>query len=162
MPRALTVLIGLVALQVAAGLLFRRQRGRHAGARAHFLVTQGGSQVRPTAKQVSDAVVSVMMGGLVLDLRETELTSRPARIDLLSIMGGVMILVPEGWKVDIDVQPIMAGVQDQRQGTIEAERPTDLVLSGRLFMSGLAVAAHMPQEQGTAHPHTTTSDAEGA
>lgn len=150
MPRSLTVLIALVAAQVAAMLLFRRQRGRHAGELTHFLVTQGGEQIRPTAKQVSDAVVSVMMGGLVLDLRETELTTRPARIDLLSIMGGVMVLVPEEWKVDVDVQPLMAGVRDERQGEIAADRPVDLVLTGRVIMSGLDVASHMPQEQSAA------------
>ncbi len=163
MPRALTVLIGLVAAQVGAVLLFRRQRGRHAGLRTHFLVTQGGEQLRPTAEQVNDAVLSVMMGGLVLDLREVKLTARPARIELLSIMGGVMILVPEAWKVDIDVQPLMAGVRDERTGSIEREdRPTDLVLTGRVIMSGLDVASHMPQEQSAAPANAPTAGAKDA
>lgn len=163
MPRALTVLIGLVAAQVGAVLLFRRQRGRHAGSRTHFLVTQGGEQLRPTAEQVNDAVLSVMMGGLVLDLREVKLTERPARIELLTIMGGVMILVPEDWKVDIDVQPLMAGVRDDRSGASELEdRPTDLVLTGRVIMGGFDVASNMHQEQDDAPVDKPATSAENA
>lgn len=142
--RILAVLAAWIGAQIGAAYLFRRQRRRYAGQRKHFLVTQGGSQLRPTADEVSDGVVSVMMGGIILDLRETELTQRPARLDILSIMGGVELLVPEDWKVQIDVQPTMAGIQDRRKGTIPPERPVDLVLSCRLVMSGLDITSEMP------------------
>jgi hypothetical protein len=90
-------------------------------------------------------MVSVMMGSLILDLRETNLTEHPARIELRSIMSGVVILVPEAWKVDIDVRPLVARVWDERTRAIELEdRPTDLVLTGHVFMSRLDVATQMP------------------
>lgn len=150
MPRALTLLIAAVAIDLAILALFRRLRGRRAGTRKHFIVTHAGSELRPTGQQVSDAVVSVLMGGIVLDLRKTQLTERPAKIEVFAIMGGAMILVPEDWRVDSNVDAIMGGVQDMRKGEIEADRPTDLMLTGRLIMGGLGVGTEMPQKTGAA------------
>lgn len=143
MRRLLTIVIACAAAQTGAAYLFRRQRKRYAGARRHILVTQGGSQLRLAGDEISDVVVSVMMGGVVLDLRDTELTQRPAHLDVLSIMGGVQLVVPRDWKVRIDVEPTMAGIHDGRTGRIDAEREPDLVVSGRLVMSGLDVSGEM-------------------
>lgn len=96
--------------------------------------------------EISDAVVSVMMGGLVPDLRHTKLTRRPAHLDILSVMGGVQLVVPAEWKLRIDVEPTMAGIRDGRTGSIDAERPPDLVLAGRVVMSGLEISSEMPGE----------------
>lgn len=146
MRRLLTVVIVWTAAQAGAAYLFRRQRQQYAGDRRHILVIQGGSQLRPSGDEIGDAVVSVMMGGVVLDLRETQLTRRPARLDILSIMGGVQLVVPGDWKVRIDVEPTMAGIRDGRTGSIDPERPPDLLLSGRVVMSGLEISSEMPGE----------------
>jgi hypothetical protein len=70
MGRLLTIVLVCAAAQTGAAYLFRRQRRRYAGDRRHILVVQGGSQLRPSGDEISDTVVSVMMGGVVLDLRE--------------------------------------------------------------------------------------------
>ena len=87
---------------------------------------------------------SVMMGGVVLDLRESGLPYRPARLDVLSIMGGVQLIVPANWKVQIDVAPTMGGVRDGRTGSIEPERPFDVAVSGRVVVGGLVFASELP------------------
>jgi hypothetical protein len=144
MRRLLRLVMVCVAAQAGTAYLFRRQRRRYAGDRHHILVVQGGSQVRPSEDEISDAVVSVMMGGVVLDLRETQLTRRPAHVDILSIMGGVQLVVPGDWNVRIDVEPTMAGIRDGRTGSIDPARPRDLVLSGQIVMSGLDISSEMP------------------
>jgi hypothetical protein len=144
MRRLLTIVIACAAAQTGAAYLFQRQRKRYAGGRRHILVTQGGSQLRPSGDEISDVVVSVMMGGVVLDLRDTELAQRPAHLDVLSIMGGVQLVVPRDWKVRIDVEPTMAGIHDGRTGRIDSERKPDLVVSGRLVMSGLEISSEIP------------------
>jgi hypothetical protein len=144
MRRILTVVIAWAAAHTAAAYLFRQQRKHYAGARKHMMVVQGGAELRPSGDEISDAVVSVMMGGLLLDLRQAQLTTRPARLDVLSIMGGVELVVPEDWRVRIDVETTMAGVRDQRTGRMDAERPPDLIVSGRVVMSGLEISSQMP------------------
>jgi hypothetical protein len=144
MRRLLTIVIACAAAQTGAAYLFRRQRKRYAGDRRHILVTQGGSQLRLAGDEISDLVVSVMMGGVVLDLRGSELAQRPAHLDVLSIMGGVQLLVPRDWKVRIDVEPTMAGIHDGRTGRVDSEREPDMVVSGQLLMSGLDVSSELP------------------
>jgi hypothetical protein len=71
--------------------------------------------------------------------------------------------VPEDWKVDIDVQPLMAGVRDDRSGASELEdRPTDLVLTGLVIMGGFDVASNMHQEQDDAPVDKPATSAENA
>jgi hypothetical protein len=153
MRRLLTIGIACAAAQTGAAYLFRRQRKRYAGDRRHILVIQGGSQLRPSGDEIGDAVVSVMMGGVRLDLRESQLTDRPAHLDILSMMGGVQLVVPGDWKVRIAVESTMAGIHDGRTGTVDPQRQPDIVLSGRAVMSGLDVSSEMP---GNRHRRSAT------
>ena len=152
MKRLSQLLIGLTVLQLALALWFRRSRNRIAGARNHFRVIWGGSSLRPSGEEIADSVVSVLKGGLVLDLRGTGLTDPPARLDVSVIMGGLMLVVPDDWNVRVDVQPLMAGVQDERRSTIDPARPVDLVVSGHVVMGGLDIASELPQERGKTQP----------
>lgn len=143
--RFLTVAIVCTTAQTAATYLFRRQRRRYAGDRRHILVTQGGSQLRPAGDEISEAVVSVMMGGVILDFRDSELSRRPAHLHVLSIMGGVQLIVPANWNVRIEVEPTMGGVRDRRSGSVDPERPPDIVVSGRVVMGGLEISSELPR-----------------
>jgi hypothetical protein len=146
MRRVLAMLMVGAAAQVVAARWFRHSRQAHAGSRPHVLVVQGGAQRRLAGDELADAVVSVLMGGVVLDLRETALLTRPARLDVLCVMGGVDLVVPEDWKVQVDVSVLMGGVHDGRTGPIDAERPPDLVVSGHVVMGGIDVSHEMPAD----------------
>jgi hypothetical protein len=102
MPSLRRLVIAAAALgaaHVAAMSLFRSQRGRYAGDRRHVLVTQGGTHLRPSAREMDDAVISVLMGGAVVDLRHGTPDPRPLRIDVLVVMGGLELVVPSAWNV---------------------------------------------------------------
>jgi hypothetical protein len=137
----LAILSGTAKL--AAAYAFRRQRIRHAGDRRHFLVSMGGSAVR-ASDALDDAVASVMMGGLMLDLRQARPTKQPVRLEVLAIMGGVQLIVPEDWNVRIDVEAVMGGIRDGRAAGAESERPLDLLVSGTVLMGGLEIASRLP------------------
>lgn len=155
MSRLLKIAILGIAAHAGAAYLFRQQRSKYAGSRRHILVVQGGSQLRPSGDEIEDAVISVMMGGVVLDLRETDLSRRPARLDILAIMGGLELVIPQSWKVRIDVEPAMGGIRDTRTGRIDPERALDLVLSGRVILGGLDISSELPGETGRRSlPHT--------
>jgi hypothetical protein len=128
------------AAQMAAVAWFRRQRRRYAGERRHILVTQGGVWLRPTADEIHDTVVSVMMGGLTVDLRSAGARSGPIHLDAFVLMGGLEVIVPKDWHVRVEaVQVAMGGAIDERDGLGDAGRPADLVLTGRVVMGGLQV-----------------------
>jgi hypothetical protein len=137
--RIVTALAAGVAAQAALVHLFRRGRRRHARERRHILVTQGGQRLRLATEEVSDLVVSVLMGGAIVDLRGARCHEEPGRIEVLAIMGGVQIIVPNDWRVRVEIETTMAGVQDRRVGGMDANRPCDLLVSGRVALGGLEI-----------------------
>jgi hypothetical protein len=130
------------AAHAAMVYVFRRERNRLASDRRHVLVTQGGQRLRLAAKETDDAVVSVLMGGAVLHLGEEGSRSVPARIDVLIVMGGVQLIVPQDWIVRVEVDALMGGVDDRRGGRAGAHSDPDLVICGRVIMGGLEISAH--------------------
>ena len=61
------------------------------------------------------ADMMTLMGRSRLDLREARLApGEEAYIDVVGIMGGVDVLVPEGWDVDVEAVPLMGRVRDRR------------------------------------------------
>jgi hypothetical protein len=144
MRRLIRMALLFAAAHAAAGYLFRNERRRYAGNRRHILVVQGGAQLRPAGDEISDAVVSVMMGGVTLDLRGSRVTRPPIHLDILCVMGGLELIVPEEWKVVVNVEPTMGGVRDARRGTVDSERAADLVLSGRVIMGGIDISSTLP------------------
>jgi hypothetical protein len=139
----------LGAAHAAAVSLFRSQRSRYAGNRRHVLVTQGGTHLRASAAEMDDAVISVLMGGALVDVRQGEPDSRPLRLDVLVVMGGLQVVVPSAWNVRLEADVTMGGIRDMRSGVVDAQRPADIVITGRILMGGLEVRAELPHE-GTA------------
>ena len=88
--------------------------------------------------------ITAFMGGCQLDLR---LASIPrggeAVIDVVAVMGGLEVWVPQGWAVVSKVVPFMGGVDDKRLPPLEPLSSPDtrprLVLRGVVVMGGLVI-----------------------
>jgi hypothetical protein len=132
------------AAHAAAIYLFRSTRTRYAGSRRHVLVTQGGTQLRASHREMDDAVVSVLMGGALLDYRQADFDHRPERIDALVIMGGLQVVVPPGWNVRVEADVTMGGIRDMRPDPPDGGRPADLVITGQVVMGGLEIRGELP------------------
>lgn len=137
--RLLIATAALSAVHAAAVSLFRSQRSRSAGNRRHLLVTQGGTHLRVSAAEMDDAAISVLMGGALVDFRNAQPSARPIRVDVLVVMGGVQIVVPSTWNVQIEADVTMGGIRDMRSGVVDAQRPVDIEITGRVLMGGLEI-----------------------
>jgi hypothetical protein len=86
--------------------------------------------------------MTAIMGGCVLDLRQaTVLPGEQATVNVLAVMGGHEIWVPQDWAVASDIVPIMGGVDDKRlppMQAIPANAPR-LRLRGVVLMGGVAI-----------------------
>jgi hypothetical protein len=139
--------LGLVAVwagvNVAAGAIFRRRREAYAGSRRHFLLTHGGAEFRPSARELRDAVASVFMGGLVLDLRHLRRPMRSLHLDVRVVMGGLEVQVPNEWRVALEVRGTMGGVQQDRPTPVtrrlQVPRRPNLVITGMVTFGGLEI-----------------------
>ena len=149
MPSLRRLVIATAALGAAHAAtvsLFRSQRSRYAGNRRHVLVTQGGTHLRASPGEMDDAVISVLMGGALVDLREGNAAPRPLRLDVLVVMGGLQVVVPSAWNVRLEADVTMGGIRDLRSEVVDAQRPADLVITGRILMGGLEILGGLPQE----------------
>lgn len=79
-----------------------------------------------------------LMGGLEVDLRNARLAEGGAVIDVLVMMGGVELFVPNDWRVEVEAIPFMGAVEDERKAP-PSEARNVLRVRGFVMMGGLEV-----------------------
>lgn len=79
--------------------------------------------------------IDVNMGGLELDLRNTTLPEGETVLNINVRLGGVSLLVPNNWNVEIQTSGL-GGFADKRTGIVTAEANKKLVLVVKAFMGG--------------------------
>lgn len=77
-----------------------------------------------------------MFGGVIIDLRKATPAPTGIFLDLAVVMGGVSLIVPEGWRVKFTGNVMMGGFSDDTRTTADDDVPT-VTLSGFVFMGGV-------------------------
>ena len=79
--------------------------------------------------------LTAVMGGVGLDLRGAKLAPEGATLDVFAMWGGIELTVPEGWRVDLTVVPLLGGFEDRTRAadTMEAQV---LTVRGFVIMAG--------------------------
>lgn len=79
--------------------------------------------------------LTAVMGGVGLDLRGARLAPEGATIDVFALWGGIELTVPEGWRVELDVMPLLGAFEDRTRAAETATAPT-LKIRGFVVMAG--------------------------
>jgi len=88
-----------------------------------------------------------MMGGAMLDLREARFPPGVVEIDVLSVMGGVEIIVPPGLAVQVHGSAIMGGFQDVDRAPANPDPDAPLLrVHGLAVMGGVDIQMRLPGE----------------
>lgn len=90
----------------------------------------GGVEKRNTAATFTGADLTAVFGGTEFDLRDAKVSDPPARINAVALFGGVEIIVPREWNVQMDVLPVLGAASDERPRRGEGNDETDLYVSG--------------------------------
>lgn len=87
-----------------------------------------------------------IMGGVELDMREATLTSREIEVYAVAVMGGVVVTVPPGVRIDADGSAVLGGFEDQLEqaGSTDPNAPV-LRLRGFALMGGVEVKVKAPE-----------------
>ncbi len=143
------MVVGLVLGLVLGVQAYQTRHPPAAGASAHVtaLLSRSLRTVEPGGARSGE--VTAIMGGAELDLRTTDLQpGEEMTVDVLAVMGGVVIRVPDGWTVDTRAVPVAGGIKDKRLRAFDAldGEPTTstapaprLVLRGAVVMGGLSI-----------------------
>lgn len=87
--------------------------------------------------------IMTMFGGVLIDLRKATPAPTGIYLDLAVVMGGLSIVVPEGWRVKFEGNVMAGGFSDETRTTAEDDVPT-VTLTGFVFMGGVQVTTKSP------------------
>lgn len=102
-----------------------------------------GQNLKSEADPFYGGKILTMFGGVILDLRAATPAPTGIYLDVAVCMGGVSLIVPEGWRVKCDANVILGGWSDETRTTADDEVPT-VYISGTIFMGGLQATNHSP------------------
>jgi hypothetical protein len=144
--RALGLLVlGAFAGVFLAGRLLRRalpSRGDADSDEVALVAIFDGVNVKSRASAFRGGTMLSWFGGIAVDLREARLADG-AHLALHSIVGGIAIRIPPGWRVESNLRALAGGV------AIDAPVPDDpdaprLTLDGVALVGGIAVGTKPP------------------
>jgi hypothetical protein len=115
----------------------------------HLVAIMEPIDFRSTATNFRGGTLDCWYGGGVVDLRGATLDPAGARLEVRGIFGGGQIIVPESWRVRVNVQGV-GGIGDARQ---QIERPVTaplLTVEGVTFMGGFGITSELSQGEADA------------
>ena len=106
--------------------------------RFSLATAMGGINFESTAPALTDGSVFVFMGGAEIDLMNAELAP-DAHLFLKAIMGGINIVVPPSWRVEVRSDATIGDVVNLTDPDDPTEGPL-LVIDAKAVMGGIAIS----------------------
>ena len=80
--------------------------------------------------------IMTMFGGVLLDLRKATPAPTGIYVDVAIVMGGLQLIVPEGWRVRFEGNVLAGGFSDETRTTADDDVPT-VIISGFVLIGGV-------------------------
>ena len=99
----------------------------------------GGVERRITDPAFTGSEMTAILGGYKVDLRKAQIAGEKAVITATAIFGGIELLIPESWIVDLHGAPIFGGYNDEtihREGAALGPR---LIIEGFAMFGGITI-----------------------
>jgi hypothetical protein len=110
---------------------------RYDASRLDASAVMAGSVVRNDSQDIQGGEITVVMGGLEIDLRHAAMTRPEAVLNVFVLFGGLVLKVPPGWSVVARGMPLLGGIEDK---TVPAMNATHrLVIDGYVIMGGVEI-----------------------
>ena len=95
-------------------------------------------KIHETSADYRGGRLTAMLGGYEIDLRDADIATSPAVLNVFAMWGGIEVTVPENWDVVSEALPIMAGIEIKTTPTT-ADPRKQLVIRGLVLMGGVEV-----------------------
>lgn len=148
----LAVLGALVALNlfvIAAALVARRRLPAYgdAGSETFAVVAaMDGVSFRSSADPFLGGTATAVAGGIELDLTEAVPTGT-VTLELTALAGGIDVVVPSAWRVEVRSAVIMGGVENRTDPDSARQDAPILVVDARVTMGGISIRTGAPAAQ---------------
>lgn len=87
--------------------------------------------------------ILAMFGGVLLDLRKATPAPTGIYLDVAVVMGGLSLIVPEGWRVRFEGKLAAGGFSDETRTTADQDQPT-VTVTGFVVMGGVQATTKSP------------------
>lgn len=104
-----------------------------------------GKELVSSADPFYGGKVLSVFGGVLIDLRKARPAPTGVHLDIAVLMGGVSLVVPEGWRVKFDGDIYLGGWSDNTRTTADEDVPT-VTVTGTVVMGGLQATTKSPVE----------------
>ena len=101
-----------------------------------ILAILGVRKEKVTSRNYRGGRIIAFLGGCELNLTQADMENGPAELEIITLMGGVEIKVPEGWEVTGNMLPVMGGADIR---TKAAPGGRKLVVNGVVVMGGVEI-----------------------
>jgi hypothetical protein len=142
----LGLLVGLVVVgglaSAAAAAMTKRQmasRGTEDDDEVDLVVIFDGLEFASRAPAFRRGSILTWYGGATVDLSDATLDPAGATLDVRTMFGGLQLLVPPSWRVDLQLVAVFAGVADTRDPDAVATDGPRLLVTGWAIAGGVGV-----------------------
>lgn len=90
------------------------------------------------SKSFRGGKITALFAGIELDLRDAQIKDKTAVLSITAIFGGVDIIVPSHWNVEVQATPILGGVEKHTQYNRDENAPT-LKINGTAIFGGIEI-----------------------
>jgi predicted membrane protein len=103
----------------------------------HASAFLGGFNRKCSSQQFRGGDLTAFMGGGKVDLRDAQMQSDEAEIEVFAMMGGIEIQIPTNWVIEQRFTPILGGIEDKTHQVPGSSKR--LALHGTAIMGGISV-----------------------
>jgi hypothetical protein len=114
---------GLIALGLWL-VLGRRRSGVTKRREIRRLAVLTGSRIKARSEAFRLADLTSLMGSIRLDLTKATVDPGGARVAATAVLGSIVVLVPDGWKVRVTGLPVFGGWDDTTSRVTRLDAPT--------------------------------------
>ncbi len=97
-----------------------------------------GSDRRVTSREFKGGDISNILGGTKLDLLEAKLAAGDWLLTVSTVLGGVEILVPRDWRIEVNPTSMLGGVDDHTRQTPDAAGGK-LIIKASALLGGVEI-----------------------
>ena len=139
-------LLGGIASAIAAAFAKDRllPRGTPADDDVELVAIYTGLDFQSKASHFRRATVTSWCGGTTLDLREATLDPDGATLTVRAIFGGIRLVLPEAWPIELQTVAIAGGVGDARNADRFDAASPKLTIEGFAIFGGVGVVSDAP------------------
>ncbi len=137
------LLIILVGLWIVFGAFGRRESWKGSvGTKENeldALAIFSGLSRRIESQSFRGGKATALFGGLELDLTQAGLAEEKAAIELTAIFGGIEVRVPRSWRLEVDGQPFLGGIEDKHTFVPGPEGVPTLHIKASAILGGIEI-----------------------